>query len=192
MMRKFVIGLICGAVLMFSGQALAGTISNIGKKIQGEYAIVVDGKKLETKAIAVNGTTYTPNRSLADAVGYDVAFTDQTVVYTSEEVAPTPITPIETPESTESPAPIESPAASQETGGVNMEMDILISKLNGVNGDIEGIKKHIYSLENSDPETEEGKAATKARIAELKAKLADWETLKVELEAKKAELAAKP
>jgi len=87
-MRKFVIGLIAGALLMFSTQAFGAEIKSfIGKKIQGEYAVYVDGKPLDVKAIGANGSTFTPNRALADAVGYDIKFVDQKVYFTKKGVA---------------------------------------------------------------------------------------------------------
>ncbi|MFB9274543.1 hypothetical protein [Cohnella cellulosilytica] len=79
--RKYAIGLIVGAVLMYSGQAVAESVSKIGKKVQAEYNVKVDGKVLNTKALAVDNQTYTPNRVLADAIGYDIAFSNKEVVF---------------------------------------------------------------------------------------------------------------
>lgn len=87
-MRKYVIGAVAGALLVFSGQAAADAISKIGRKVQAEYAVVVDGKTLSAKAVNIDGTTSTPNRALAEAIGYDVKFESKTVVFTkkSEQV----------------------------------------------------------------------------------------------------------
>jgi hypothetical protein len=83
-MKNLVIGIIIGALLIFSGQAVAGSISKVGKKVQAEYPITVDGKVLEAKALAIDGQTTTPNRALADAVGYDVAFVNKEVIFTKK------------------------------------------------------------------------------------------------------------
>jgi hypothetical protein len=104
-MKKIVIGIIIGALLMFSGQAIADSISKVGKKVQAEYVIKVDGKKLDAKALAIDGQTTTPNRALADAVGYDVAFVNKEVIFTKRsEVQPV--------EETEQPVPTETPPTS--------------------------------------------------------------------------------
>lgn len=86
-MRKYIIGIVVGSVLAFSGQAMAETISNVGKKIQSEYEVIVDGKTLPVKAVNVEGITLTPNRSLADATGYKVEFKNGVVVFTKKEGA---------------------------------------------------------------------------------------------------------
>ncbi|TFE30841.1 hypothetical protein [Cohnella luojiensis] len=87
-MKKIVIAFLSGALLMVGGQALADPLSNFGKKVDAEYSIVVNGKMLEAKTVAVDGVTFTPNRALSDAIGYDVAFKDKVVYYTKREEAP--------------------------------------------------------------------------------------------------------
>jgi hypothetical protein len=84
-MKKIVFGIIIGAGLTFAVQAGAETISNVGKKVQAEYEVIVDGNPLPVKAVAVGGTTSTPNRALADAVGYDIAFKDNVVSFTKKK-----------------------------------------------------------------------------------------------------------
>ena len=84
-MRNFVIGFIIGA-LAFSAAPVYGALkSRIGEKIDNEYTVVVDGVELEQKAISVSGTSFTPNRALAEAVGYDVVFRDRKVIFTKKE-----------------------------------------------------------------------------------------------------------
>lgn len=85
-MKKYVIGILIGAALATSGQALADTVSNVGKKIQAEYTVEVNGEPVSVKAIAINGVTYTPNRALAAATGYDIQFKDKVVSFTQKIV----------------------------------------------------------------------------------------------------------
>jgi hypothetical protein len=85
-MKKIVFGIIIGVGLTFAVQAGAETISNVGKKVQAEYEVTVDGNSLPVMAVAVGGTTLTPNRALADAVGYDIAFKDNVVSFTKKKV----------------------------------------------------------------------------------------------------------
>lgn len=83
-MRKYIIGALVGAVLSYSVSAYGSEISNIGKKIQGEYVVSVDGTPLSKKAVAVDGTTYVPLRVAADEFGYDTKFVNNTVQLTKK------------------------------------------------------------------------------------------------------------
>lgn len=56
--------------------------SMVGKKIQAEYSVEVYGKTLPVKSIVIGGTSYTPNRALADAIGADVRLEDKKVIFT--------------------------------------------------------------------------------------------------------------
>lgn len=82
-MKKFVAGLIVGAALMISGQAIAETTSLVGKKILAENTVFVDGEELPVKAVNIGGTTYTPNRAIANALNQDIEFKNNEVQFTS-------------------------------------------------------------------------------------------------------------
>lgn len=113
-MKKIVFGIIIGAGLTFAVQAGAETISNVGKKVQAEYEVIVDGKSLPVMAVAVGGTTLTPNRALADAVGYDIAFENDTVTFTKKKVA-TEIVGIESPAVGTDPVVVANPTVDELT-----------------------------------------------------------------------------
>jgi len=87
-MRRFFVGGLAGAALMFSVTAFADGTSIVGKVIQGEYSVKVikvanpSGETLSTKSIAVDGTTYVPLRVAADTFGYDADFQNKTVILT--------------------------------------------------------------------------------------------------------------
>jgi len=83
-MKKFVLGLLIGFLLAAPAFAFAEQVSMVGKKVQTEYPVIVDGKELEVKAIAIDGTSYAPLRVIGQAVGYDVSFKDKTVIFTSK------------------------------------------------------------------------------------------------------------
>lgn len=82
-MRKFVIGLIAGAFLMFSAQAFGESVSLVGKKIAGEAAVVVDGNQIGT-AIIVEGRSYAPVRVVGEAAGYEVGYVAGSVTMDSK------------------------------------------------------------------------------------------------------------
>lgn len=84
-MRKYIAVFIAGALLMFSGQVLADSVSKVGKKVQAEFVVKVDGETLDEKALSIDGTTSTPNRALADAIGYEVKFINKEVIWTKKE-----------------------------------------------------------------------------------------------------------
>lgn len=86
-MKKAVAGFLAGVVFMIGAQAFGDSISKIGKKIQTEYSVTVDGKKLTVPAIAVDGTSYAPVRAIGDATGYDVTVSGKSISLDKESSA---------------------------------------------------------------------------------------------------------
>jgi hypothetical protein len=66
--KKTVIAFVAGALLMVSGQALAEELSKIGKKIEGEAKVILEGQEL-SNAIIVDGKSYAPVRDIVEAYG---------------------------------------------------------------------------------------------------------------------------
>lgn len=74
-MRKYLIGIFIGIALTISSSVFAeDVISLIGQRIQGEFPVKINGTELEKPAIVINGTSYLPNRAIADALGMDIKF----------------------------------------------------------------------------------------------------------------------
>lgn len=95
-MKKVVAAFIAGALMMVSVQAFGDSVSKIGKKIQTEYTVTVDGKQLTVPAIAVDGTSYAPVRAIGEAAGYDVSVSGKSISLKKESavtVTPTSETP---------------------------------------------------------------------------------------------------
>lgn len=46
----------------------------IDKIVEGTFPVTVEGKKLDTDAVLIDGSTYLPVRAFSEAVGYDVTF----------------------------------------------------------------------------------------------------------------------
>lgn len=84
-MKKYLIGFMAGVLLMFSTSVLAEGISKIGKRIEAEFSVQLDGEELPFKAIALEGTSYAPVRSVAEALGLEVDFVDKVVVLNSKQ-----------------------------------------------------------------------------------------------------------
>lgn len=174
-MRKYVIGVIIGAAITISGQALAETVSNVGKKIQNEYEVYVDGTLLAKEAIVVDGTSYTPNRVLADAVGYDVAFEKNTVFLTKKEETSVTSEAAAGEESQTDPAVVSKIDPSTVTlENVDRLITEMISSIQSVEYSIK-----IYEEKGFTAEV----AAYKKRLEQRKADLAKLREIKAQLKA---------
>ena len=82
-MKRFVSGLLIGFLLAIPTYAIAEQTSMIGKTIESEYPVIIDGKVLEVPAIVVDGRSFAPVRAIGEAVGLDVSFENQTITLTS-------------------------------------------------------------------------------------------------------------
>lgn len=73
-MKKYVAGLMFLALILLPIHALSDNM--IGKKIEFEVPVKLNGEYLNVNAIGVNGTTYLPVRAAFEAVGGDVKWDD--------------------------------------------------------------------------------------------------------------------
>ncbi|MFB7817427.1 stalk domain-containing protein [Paenibacillus chitinolyticus] len=73
-MKKYVVGALFGFVLAFAASANAEVRTMIDKIVEGTFPVTIEGKKLETDAVVIEGSTYLPVRAFGEAVGYDVKF----------------------------------------------------------------------------------------------------------------------
>lgn len=74
-----ILGIIIGFVTAIALPVAAEEIQSIvGKQIQGEYGVTLNGNPLETKAGVIDGTSYLPVRAISEALGLDVDFDDVT------------------------------------------------------------------------------------------------------------------
>lgn len=80
-MRKYIIGFIVGLLVSSAIPVYGEVISKVGKTVQAENSVIVDGVELDVRAVNIDGTTYTPNRALAESLGMDIIFVDQKVVF---------------------------------------------------------------------------------------------------------------
>ncbi|ANY70404.1 hypothetical protein BBD42_30835 [Paenibacillus sp. BIHB 4019] len=89
-MKKFVAGIVVGAIISTAGTAFAaGTL--VGKKVDGEIQITLNGKNV-SNGVIIAGTSYAPVRSITETVGLDVSYSKGVVKLesgtTNEEVDP--------------------------------------------------------------------------------------------------------
>lgn len=84
-MKKFTLGLIVGFILALSVPAF-GEISNLlGKTVDGEILVYIDGSKFNDNAIVVNSRSYLPVRSFAETLGKNVEFKDGEISVTETQ-----------------------------------------------------------------------------------------------------------
>lgn len=67
-MKKFVSGVIVGALLFGGASVFADSVSLIGQKVQGLFTVEKGGAKV-ADAIIINGSAYVPVRALSEATG---------------------------------------------------------------------------------------------------------------------------
>lgn len=83
-LKHMILAFVVGAAAMVSGQALADTVSQIGKKVDSEASVFVDGNKV-SDAIIIKGKSYVPGRDVAEALGAKVEWKgSQGVMITSD------------------------------------------------------------------------------------------------------------
>ncbi len=81
-MKKFkdiFIGILIGCILMTSCPVLADSIMQKIDVVMNNVNVQVNGEKLETSTILYDGTTYLPMRKIAEAVGKDVDWNQETM-----------------------------------------------------------------------------------------------------------------
>lgn len=169
-MKKYIVGALFGFLLSVPFTAFGEELASmIGKTVQAENPVVVNGKVLEVKSVNIDGTTYSPNRAIAEALGMDIKFEDNTVIFEEKAV----------PEE----EPIQTDIHTEIQGGDVVSEDMTLEE---INLQIESLQSSIEARENMlkiTDRSEEEKEVVRQQIAEIQAKIA-------ELEAKKAQLQA--
>lgn len=78
-------GFLLGIVFMTAGVTFADQVKSlVGKKVTGEYTIIVDGKKLSDKGAVIDNKANVPARALSEALGADVSVSGKTITISSE------------------------------------------------------------------------------------------------------------
>lgn len=73
-MRKYIIGSLFGLLIGGSISVHAEVISLVGKVVEGEMPVKINGKTLNNKAIVVDGTSYLPVHAIGNTLGYNASF----------------------------------------------------------------------------------------------------------------------
>lgn len=175
-MKKVVAAFLAGALMMVSVQAFGSSISQIGKKIQTEYTVTVDGQKLTVPAIAVDGKSYAPVRAIGEAAGYDVQVSGKSISLNKESAAVSNNIvnlPEPTPEVIAPVTSVKEPTEKEEN----------ISRLISLKGQLAKIAVDISIAEaqiKNDPNNVELKNKLEASKVEYKTVEAEYDQLKAD------------
>ncbi|MEK4276471.1 MULTISPECIES: stalk domain-containing protein [unclassified Paenibacillus] len=79
-------GILIGFVFSTTTGAFADQIKSlVGKKVTGEYTVIVDGKSLSDKGAIIDSKANVPVRALSQALGADVQVSGKTITITSTD-----------------------------------------------------------------------------------------------------------
>lgn len=79
-MRKYLVGFIFGIALTLSFNVYAAVESLVGKQVQGEVPVKLNGAQLDNKAAIIDGSSYLPVRAIGEALGLNVDFQNNEAV----------------------------------------------------------------------------------------------------------------
>jgi hypothetical protein len=179
-MKKFIFGLLVGVTITAAGTAYADEISNvIGKTIQGQYPVKIEGKQLSTQAVVVDGTSYLPVRAVGEALDMDVKFNADLGIELTEKGG----TKVEvTPKPVDAPEQSNSEENGQQLVDTTLPKDKQIAYLKdeiiGIETMLPGLK---LTLSKWDPSTNSSKELAKT-IADNESRLAAMKALLEELQ----------
>ncbi|MBY0011505.1 hypothetical protein [Paenibacillus typhae] len=163
-MKKFVSGIIVGALLFSGVSAFADSVELIGKKVAGTYTIIKDGKKIADAAI-INGSAYAPVRAVSEATGATLTVEGKTIIM----------------ESTVSSAASADEVAIQ-INALNLKRTLLLKDIQAAEG---GVKMYETTYIPNAERNYQGASTELVKTANAKA----LEDRKAEYEQRKAELA---
>ncbi|PRA08885.1 MULTISPECIES: stalk domain-containing protein [unclassified Paenibacillus] len=145
-------GILIGMVVSTAGGAFADTVKSVvGKKVTGEYTVIVDGKKLSDKGAVIDSRANVPARALSEALGADVKVSGKTITITSTD----DLQNISGSEPTDNPAATTS--SNKYIGGSKSSLQTLRDSI----------------LNNTIKPTEEGRQRILNQITDLKKAEAD-------------------
>lgn len=85
-MKKSILAFIAGAIFATAGSVYADELKTlVGKSIEGQFPVKVNGVPLEQQAIVVDGTSHLPVRAIADALNMDISFNSDLGIEVSEK-----------------------------------------------------------------------------------------------------------
>lgn len=174
-MKKFVSGVLVGAVLAFGVSSYADDLKVlVGKSIDNEYPVVLNGTPLNNKAPAIEGTSYAPVREISEKLGLTVKFENETVILSS----PAEVQKVPEVEGLPTEASVSDKVQALTEQAVELDRNIL-----GLQRSVDGTQ----SIIDTRPPGQNVEALI-LRKEQMKQQIADLEQQKADLEKQKEEL----
>lgn len=177
-LKKFVSGIIVGALLFSGVSAFADSVGLIGKKVTGTYAVVKDGKKIADAAI-INGSAYAPVRAVSEATGAALTVEGKTIIMETGSIS----------------APADEVAI--QINGLNFKRTLLLKDIQAAEGGVKMYEttyipnaERNYNGAITEVEKNGSAAALESRKAELEQRKAELATLQQQLADLDAQIAA--
>lgn len=77
-------GILIGVLIVTSGSAVAAQVKSlVGKKVTGEYVVMVNDKTLEDMGAVIDGRANVPVRGISEALGADIKVEGKTIIVTT-------------------------------------------------------------------------------------------------------------
>jgi hypothetical protein len=171
-MKKYVIGAVVGCLLSIGVTAYGEEVKSlVGRQIEGQFTVNLNGGNLENKAIVIDGTSYLPVREVSEKLNLNVEFDPEKGIA------------LETKGQT---TPPDRPDVIFYPPGDSQPVDQPKKTLDELNADIKFFTDRIKIEESGLTLAKKGnntEAVTRIEkeISDLKSKIADLEKQKAEL-----------
>ncbi|WGU92044.1 hypothetical protein QJQ58_15640 [Paenibacillus dendritiformis] len=137
------VGIIVGVFGTIATTSIAAQIpSLVGKKIQAEYTINVDGKNLDTKAIVVEGVSHLPVRKVSEIYGADITVKDKVITMNTKDT----VEDIQQPSNNDDSTEEKKTDNSKDIKGYQASLENINSMLNGAQ---KGLEKDNRALQEA-------------------------------------------
>ncbi|WP_339306933.1 stalk domain-containing protein [Paenibacillus sp. FSL R5-0519] len=165
-------GILIGFVLSTSAGAFADSVKSlVGKKVSGEYTVIVNGQKLADKGAVIDGKANVPVRGISEALGADIKVEGKTITVTTES-----------PATESAPTNVSGQFSGMSKEGIEESIDVLKTRIlaptqegrDKIAKEIEGYKAAGMKPEDYAARTKE-LATYDAEIAKAKADIAQAE-----------------
>jgi peptidoglycan hydrolase CwlO-like protein len=181
-MKKFISGVVVGALLMVSTQAFGANINFIGKKVAGETVVTINEQEVG-KAIVIDGKSFAPVREITEGFGGKVDKANSEVIALTTEQTNTTTTPSNTPSVDVTNLEKAINKKKEEVADTKHKITVTSEKVEHYTGLISSAKNDVYrqNYQNSYD-------AFKKSLDQLEVALKDQETELADLESQLAEL----
>lgn len=181
-MKKFVSGVIVGVFLFVGASVFADSVSLIGQKVQGLFAIEKGGTKIGD-AVIINGTAFAPVRAISEATGATLSIEGKKIIMSGRNVVVS-----DTKEATSD--------KYQSKEHLEFKIRVAESEIESAQGAIKGLEDSVESANKLPSEKQRSETLTKIYemikvkkqvISEKEKELADLQEQLTEVVAQEAE-----